>query len=93
MRELARRPNLSVKISGFGFIDRKWTVESIRPRVLETIEIFGVDRCMFASNFPVDGMSRGYAAYWSAFDEITAGFSDDERTRLFHRNAERSYRI
>ena len=82
-----------MKISGFGFIDRQWTVDSIRPRVLDTIDIFGTDRCMFASNFPVDKMSRGYGAYWSAFDEITASFSDEERARLFHRNAETSYRI
>ncbi|HYF20239.1 MAG TPA: amidohydrolase family protein [Ramlibacter sp.] len=93
MRKLAERPNLAVKISGFGFMDRQWTVDSIRPRVLETIDIFGVGRCMFASNFPVDKMSRGYAAYWSAFEEITAGFSDDERAQLFHRTAETCYRI
>lgn len=93
MRLLAQRPNLSVKISGFGFIDRKWTVDSIRPWVVETIDMFGTDRCMFASNFPVDKMSRSYDAYWSAFDEITASFSDTERARLFHINAEKSYRI
>jgi predicted TIM-barrel fold metal-dependent hydrolase len=54
---------------------------------------FGADRCMFASNFPVDKMSRGYSAYWSAFETITASFSDEERAQLFHRNAEKSYRI
>lgn len=93
MKLLAQRPNLAVKISGFGFIDRKWTVDSIRPRVLETIDIFGTDRCMFASNFPVDKMARDYTAYWSAFEDITASFSDSERAKLFHLNAEKSYRI
>jgi predicted TIM-barrel fold metal-dependent hydrolase len=93
MKLLAQRPNLDVKISGFGFLDRQWTTESIRPIVLETIDIFGVDRCMFASNFPVDRMGGEYAAFWSAFDTITGGFSEDERAKLFHGNAERAYRI
>jgi predicted TIM-barrel fold metal-dependent hydrolase len=93
MKLLAERPNLAVKISGFGFIDRNWTTESIRPLVLETIDIFGIDRCMFASNFPVDKMACGYAAFWTAFDTITAGFSMEERARLFHANAEGCYRI
>ena len=93
MRALAARANIAVKISGFGFLDRGWTAESIRPRVLETIDIFGVNRCMFASNFPVDGMSRGYAAYWTAFDEITRPFSEAERETLFSGNASRLYRI
>ena len=93
MRLLAERPNIAVKISGFGFLDRSWTADSIRPRVLETIDIFGVDRCMFASNFPVDKMSRDYAAYWRAFDEITRSFGAAEREKLFSANAERLYRI
>ncbi|AME26951.1 amidohydrolase family protein [Burkholderia sp. PAMC 26561] len=93
MRLLAQRPNVAVKISGFGFLDRQWNVDSIRPLVLETIEIFGIDRCMFASNFPVDKMSRDYASYWNAFDHITLGFSESERTALFQSNAEKTYRI
>jgi len=93
MKQLAERPNLAVKISGFGFIDRAWTAESIRPRVLETIDIFGADRCMFASNFPVDGMATRYRKYWSAFEENTRDFSEADRNRLFHGNAERIYRV
>ena len=51
---LAAQPNIAVKISGLGMLDRKWTTESIRPLVLETLEAFGTERAMFASNFPVD---------------------------------------
>jgi predicted TIM-barrel fold metal-dependent hydrolase len=93
MRKLAERPNIAVKISGFGFIDRAWTVESIRPRVLETIDIFGTARCMFASNFPVDKMSRGFAAYWQAFEEITRTFGESEQAALLGGNAGRLYRL
>ena len=57
MQQLATADNVVVKISGLGTVDPKWTVESIRPFVLQTIEAFGVARSMFASNFPVDKLS------------------------------------
>jgi predicted TIM-barrel fold metal-dependent hydrolase len=93
MRELARSPNIAVKISGFGMFDRKWSVQSIAPLVLETIEIFGAERAMFGSNFPVDGMMASYDRIWSAFEAITSGFSEKEQSALFHDNAARLYRI
>jgi len=90
---LSERPNVAVKLSGFGFLDRRWTVESIRPLILQTIDIFGIDRCTFASNFPVDGMAQPYRTYWDAFDAITRPFNDTERMKLFSGNAERIYRL
>jgi predicted TIM-barrel fold metal-dependent hydrolase len=73
--------------------DHRWTVESLRPYVLETIEAFGVDRCMFASNFPIDGLHSSYGALWQAYAETVADASAAEREALFLRNAERYYRI
>lgn len=93
MRRLAECPNVAVKISGLGMVDHRWSVESIRPFVLETIDIFGTGRCLFASNFPVDGLFSDYATLWRAFDTITADFSAAERTALFHDNAVRLYRL
>ena len=86
-------PNVSGKISALGMLDQTWTTDSIRPFVLDMIDILGVDRCMFASNFPVDSLFSDYATVWNAYDEITADFSDEERTKLFHDNAEKYYRI
>jgi predicted TIM-barrel fold metal-dependent hydrolase len=74
-------------------MDRAPRSESIRPVVLEVIDIFGVDRCMFASNYPVDMLFTSYASIWNAYDEITADFSDSDRERLFMTNGERYYRI
>lgn len=54
MKLFATEPNVSCKISGAGVGDWKWTVDSTRPYALRAIEAFGVERCMFASNFPVD---------------------------------------
>ena len=93
MRLLSEMPNVSVKISGLGMFDRRWTIDSIRPFVLDTIEWFSAYRSMFASNFPVDGMAGPYAALWKAYSVLTESFSDDERRRLFSENARRIYRL
>ncbi|MDQ6673572.1 MAG: amidohydrolase family protein [Chloroflexota bacterium] len=93
MRLLAEQPQVSVKISGFAMFDPDCSAENIRPLVLDTIDIFGVDRCMFASNFPVDKLHTSYAALFGAFATLTAAFSQTERKQLFHANAERIYRL
>jgi predicted TIM-barrel fold metal-dependent hydrolase len=93
MRGLAACANVNVKISGLGMFDHAWTVESIRPYVLETIATFGVERCMFASNFPVDRLHASYRAVWEAFAQVTAAFSPDEQAALFRANARRVYRL
>ena len=61
--------------------------------MLDTIDTIGVERAMFASNFPVDKPMGGYDGIWKSFDAITAAFSEDERRKLFHDNARRHYRL
>jgi predicted TIM-barrel fold metal-dependent hydrolase len=55
------------------------------------IEQFGVQRCMFESNFPVDKVSCGYTVLWNAFKRIAQGFSNEEQAALFHDTAARVY--
>ena len=93
MAALAAAPNAAVKISGLGLADGSWSLEGNRPIVLETIAIFGVARCMFASNFPVDGLVADFGTIYGGFMEIVAGFSRADRERLFHDNAVRIYRL
>ncbi|MBN8999959.1 MAG: amidohydrolase family protein [Rhizobiales bacterium] len=93
MRRLAACDNVACKISGLGMLDHRWTVDSIRPFVLDALSIFGTDRSMFASNFPVDRLFSDYDAIWDAFDLLTADLSADERHGLFVGNAEKYYRI
>jgi predicted TIM-barrel fold metal-dependent hydrolase len=93
LESLAAEPNVSVKISGLGMFDTQWTTESIRPLVLETIDAFGPDRAMFASNFPVDKLFSSYAAVWKAFDAITSDLSGSDHAKLFHGTAKRVYRL
>jgi len=87
MAALAAHPNAAVKISGLGNVQRK------REVVLKTIELFGAQRAMFASNFPVDGLRSTFAEIFSAFDAITGAFPQSERHALFHDNAARIYRM
>jgi predicted TIM-barrel fold metal-dependent hydrolase len=93
MALLARAPNVAIKISGLGVPGRLWTAAANRRIVLDAIELFGVDRAMFASNFPVDGLVAPFRTIFDGFFEITEGFSADERRKLFHDNAVRFYRI
>lgn len=93
LRALAACANVSVKISGLAMFDHQWTVESLRPYVLEAIDAFGATRAMFASNFPVDRLFGSYADLWQAYAQIVSGASEIERHALFRGNAERIYRI
>lgn len=93
MHMLAACPNVAVKVSGFAMFDHDWTIESLRPYVHETIDTFGIDRAMFASNFPVDRLFGTYTALWNAYAQIVGDASESEKQALFVRNAERIYRI
>ena len=93
MRTLAALPNVACKISGLGQPGQPWTVASNRGIVLDTIEIFGVERCMFASNFPVDSLVADFDTICGGFEAMTAALSAAERAALFHDNAARFYRL
>jgi predicted TIM-barrel fold metal-dependent hydrolase len=90
---LAAEPNTTVKISALGTNDHTWTVDSIRRIVLDTIEMFGPSRCMFASNFPVDGLYSTFGALYAAFDELTTRLDPAERAELFAGTSRRVYRM
>ena len=91
MRTFAACPNTAVKISGLGQAGKPWSAEANRPIVRDTIEIFGVERCMFASNFPVDSLCGSFSAIYDGFAAITRDFSEQERRALFHDTAIQIY--
>jgi predicted TIM-barrel fold metal-dependent hydrolase len=93
MQALAANPNVNVKISGLGMVGLEWTTLSVRPFVLETIDIFGVDRCMFASNFPVDKIYASFDQIYETFFELAKDLSETDQKKLFHDNARRVYRL
>ena len=93
MKKLAKCENVAAKISGLGMFDPQWTIDSTRIFVEKTIQIFGIDRCMFASNFPVDKIFNTFDNYWESFKEITKNYSENDKKLLFSSNAEKFYRI
>jgi L-fuconolactonase len=104
--ELARCPNVCVKLGGlgmrlFGFgvheAEMPPSSEQLaalwRPYIETCIAAFGPDRAMFESNFPVDKGSGSYPVFWNAFKRIVAGCSAAEKTSLFSGTASRFYRL
>ncbi len=90
---MAVHGNVALKISGIGTLGRPWTAAANRAIVDDAIAIFGTGRCLFASNFPVDGLIADFRTIFSGYREITRAFPDDETTKLFHDNAVRIYRL
>lgn len=93
LKTFAEHGNAICKISGLGMFDHNWTVESLRERVLRTIDVFGPGRVAFGSNFPVDKLYASYVKTFRAFLTLTADFSKSEREDMFHNTAKRFYRI
>ena len=93
IRSYSRYPNVAIKISGFGGFDAGWNAHSIDPIVSEVIAAFTPQRCMLASNFPVEGLVKRYAEIWETFSEYFARYSAAEQDLLFWRNAANFYRI
>jgi L-fuconolactonase len=104
IRALAACPNVVVKLgglvmplNGFGFHKRPQPptsaelAEATRDWHLHAIECFGVERCMFESNFPVDRVSASYRVLWNSFKLIAGAFSHHEKAALFHDTATRVY--
>ena len=92
MASLARVDNTIVKVSGLGMGDHRWTVESMRDWVLTCIDLWGVQRVVFGSNWPCDRMYSSYDDVWNAYEHIVQGFAEDERLALFRGNADRIFR-
>ncbi len=93
MKIFARAPNVAVKISGLGETGYAWSLARNERVILDTIEIFGEDRCMFASNFPVDGLAGSLGAIYSGFAQATEKLELTVQVKLFAANARRIYRL
>ena len=92
MKALSAVEQVRVKISGLG-TQSQWTADANKEIILKTIDLFGVDRCMFASNFPVDGLCASFDTIYGGFDEITRDFSQHDRHALFCQTALNTYRL
>ena len=92
MSRLAEQPNVVVKISGLGQGGKPWRVEDNAWIVREIIAMFGAERAMFASNFPVDSLCGSFDDIYSGFKHIVRDLPRADQERLFYSNARRIYR-
>jgi predicted TIM-barrel fold metal-dependent hydrolase len=83
------KPGVSALQLGRAAIDAN---DGVRPWIEHCLASFGVDRCMFASNFPVDAMHGTFDELYGGFDRVTADLDAEARDKLFAGNAERLYR-
>jgi L-fuconolactonase len=84
--------NVVCKLSGLAMPFGSMAVDAFAPWLEYAIEAFGVDRCMFASNFPVDSMYGTFDELYATFSAVTAGLDGESRQKLFAGNAERVFR-
>jgi predicted TIM-barrel fold metal-dependent hydrolase len=90
---------MGMHLFGFHFEHRKIPASSEelatswKPMVETCIDAFGVDRCMFESNFPVDKRSCSYAVLWNAYKRLASGCSASEKAALFFDTAKGVYRL
>ena len=104
--ELAKCENVYAKIGGMAMPNNGfgWHLRAVPPTsdefvnaqekyYLHAIECFGPNRCMFESNFPVDGLSISYHVVWNGFKKIVADFSEEEKDMMFSSTATRVYNL
>ncbi len=91
---LAEAPNVAIKLSGWEMGSRQWSLQSTVQRVTSIIQLFGSDRVMLASNFPLCTWTHSYNTYWAMWiDALSREFESDTLNRLFCHNAQRFYRV
>lgn len=96
---VAKVGGIQMQINGFGWDERNRPpnsdelLESNRRWYEHTIDVFGPERCMFESNFPVDRLSCSYTVLWNQFKKLTSSYSSSERAAMFHDTAMRIYRL
>lgn len=106
LAQLAQLDHVHVKLSGllmpvlgfdFHLRDQRASVaevvDAIGPHIEYGLKIFGVDRSMFASNFPMDKVSVSFEHLYDAYFEIVKGYSEENQQKLFMNNAVAFYGI
>lgn len=93
MLACARCPNIAVKISGLWPIDRQWRPDVVGPSVRFVVDVFGPDRCLWASNMPVEGLMCPVPRQLQSLEIVLEDLSEEDKDRIFSGTAARIYRI
>ncbi len=94
MRTLAEAPNVTCKISGLAMTDPLFTADSLRPWIDTPLEIFGPDRCVLGSNWPVDRLYSSYDVIMDIYrDRVSELFAPEDQRKVLSENAARIYHL
>jgi predicted TIM-barrel fold metal-dependent hydrolase len=93
LETVAKQPNVALKISGLGRPGLPWTLTANGGIIRDAINIFGPERAMFASNYPVDSLAGSFQMIYGGFRAAVSNRQIEERRMLFHDNAVRIYRL
>jgi L-fuconolactonase len=95
LKEVATYENVSCKLSGLvtEADHASWRTEDLRPYVESALELFGVRRLMFGSDWPICLLAASYGEVLESFQSLTSGLSEEERALIFAENAKDVYRL
>ncbi len=93
MTHLAACPNVCSKLSAFGTFTHKNDPAFIKTMIAETVRLFGADRCLYGSNYPIEKLWVSYADLFAAFRVGVADLDDEQQNAIFTDTAARVYRI
>ncbi|HJM49131.1 MAG TPA: amidohydrolase family protein [Alphaproteobacteria bacterium] len=93
MAKLATHTNVYVKLSAFGTFSHQNDPAHIADMVGQTTALFGADRCLFGSNFPIEKLWTDYASLLAAHRDAVAALSAAEQSAVFRETAAKVYRI
>jgi L-fuconolactonase len=95
MAQAARYPQIMLKLSGMVMEAdwHKWKPQDLKPYIVRGIELFGFDRVMFGSDWPVCLLAGSYKQVFEAVQECLSGFNEADCRKLFYENAKKFYRI
>jgi len=90
---MAAFPNLHVKLSGLGMYSGGLTLPQGRQVIRDAIQIFGADRTIYGSNFPLEKLHASYADFFGVYRKVLSEYTDAEQRAVLHDNAVRFYRV
>ncbi|MEP7029442.1 MAG: amidohydrolase family protein [Pseudolabrys sp.] len=90
---MAAFPNLHVKISGIGMFSQGITLAQTRQVIRDTIQIFGIERTIYGSNFPLEKLHASYADFLDSYRKVLAEYPEAEQRKVLHDNAVKFYRL
>jgi predicted TIM-barrel fold metal-dependent hydrolase len=93
LAQIASFPNVHVKLSGLNMFHHDWTVQDMRQQIRDSIQIFGVERAMYGSNFPLEILWSSYANLIDAYRTVLSEYVEADQRRIFHDNAISFYRL